>query len=181
MKKLLIALVLGTMAVSSANWAFADEEEGGAGASETTTIPHGKWLAGGLVGTFVGFGVGNAIQGNYMPRGLIFTASEAIGYGLYIAGIGSCVATIVNSATTFTTTSASVSSGCNGGLEAAGLILALGFHVWEIIDVWTAPHEDAAARPRKSKKVSFWAVPQNVVARNGSTSESFVGGLSLRF
>jgi hypothetical protein len=90
------------------------------GANETapkqeTVINQWQYVGGGLVGTFLGYGTGHAIQERYLYKGLIFTLGE---FGTLWTG-GHCFV-----------------SGCPDGLFFASLAGYFGLRIWEIVDVW---------------------------------------------
>lgn len=99
-------------------------------------VATGKYITGGVLGSTIGFGIGHAVQGRYEDKGWIFTATESAGLVLLIAG---CSSTKRNS---------DGDKECsNPGLSAVGLITLIGFHVWEIVDIWSTatPVEDRPA------------------------------------
>ena len=93
----------------------------------------GRYVTGGVIGTVFGFGIGHAIQGRYMPLGLVFSVGEAAGYAAFFAdtkfGIGS-----FGGVTTVRTIDM-------GALGVIGLIVASGLHIWEVIDLWVTGAE----------------------------------------
>ncbi len=111
-----------------------------------TEVVTGRYVTGGVIGSVIGFGIGHAIQGRYgSDRGWIFTTGEAAGFTLAIAGIGrqSCT----------DTTSYNYNSNCDrssaNSLIAVGFLTMLGFHVWEVVDLW------AGATPVDSQTEAF--------------------------
>jgi len=96
-------------------------------------IGTGQYIAGGIVGTFLGLGIGNAIEGTYMPKGLIFTLGELGGATMMVTGAVDCAvdaigASITNSSVTCHTTAYTI-----------GAVVLVGLRIWEIIDVWATP------------------------------------------
>jgi hypothetical protein len=91
-----------------------------------------------LLGTFVGFGTGHIVYGQYLNKGWIFTLGEGVGYGLIVAGLVNVAADSVSNSFSCGFGSCNNSTG-GTGLITAGLVVYLGFHIWEIIDVWTFP------------------------------------------
>ncbi len=83
---------------------------------------HDRWLAGGIVGTVVGLGIGHGIEGRYMDKGLIFTISESLSILLII--IGAAVP---------------MPRGASIPLIVVGALGLTGFKIWEIVDIWTGP------------------------------------------
>jgi len=102
-------------------------------------ISDARYAIGGIVGTFLGLGLGNAIQGTYMPKGLIFTLGEIGGTVLIVDGVVNCVANVVGTGISNATTGSTTTPNCNGAAAAVGLVALLGFRVWELVDVWTTP------------------------------------------
>jgi len=124
---------------------------------ERGEISTGVTLIGGVVGTWIGFGLGHAVQGTFNERGAIkFTVGEGVSFGLMVIGLASC-----------TDYSSYDSRNCGAGISiaVAGLLGYVGFRVWEIIDVWTAPaaHNSRYRYLKRSteaqSKVSFYAIP----------------------
>ena len=83
----------------------------------------GRYIAGGIVGTVVGFGIGHAIEGRYVFLGLMFTVVEAAAYAALIYSL----------ATLFDENSS------GGSLFVPSLAVFIGFHIWEIVSVWVVP------------------------------------------
>jgi hypothetical protein len=124
----LLKILIATYVALSFSVAHADED-----VPQTTTrvpVETGKYITGGVLASAVGFGIGHGIQGRYADKGWIFTATEAAGAGLTIAGLASCKEE--------TQADGSKETKCNnGGLAIVGLGVWIGFHVWEIVDAWT--------------------------------------------
>ena len=117
----------------------------------------------GLAGTFVGFGVGQAVQGRYLHRGWIFTLGEAGSIGLMLGGMMRCAS--------------SVGESCSPALMIGGAVGLLAFRTWEVIDVWAAPfghnRRVRAARARAQGGWSGFVMPTG--------GHSAAAGLALRF
>jgi hypothetical protein len=97
-----------------------------------------QYVAGGIIGTVVGFGVGHAIEGRYMPLGLVFTVGEVASYALIIAGLVNCVDDAANYS--FYSNNNSSTTTCNHTAALTiGLVGFIGLRLWEIVDVWAAP------------------------------------------
>jgi hypothetical protein len=93
-------------------------------------ISTGEMVAGGLVGSFFGLGIGHAVQGRYLDKGWIFTVGELAGGSLVIFGIVQCLE------------QHELDDGdCDDAIPllVGGLLVNAGFRVWEIIDVWAGP------------------------------------------
>lgn len=93
-------------------------------------IDQGRYIAGGVVGTIAGFGIGHAIQGRYRDGGWVFTVAEGVSMGIYTVGLISMLGDSINN---------NKSSSSGSGLIVAGAIGYLGFHIWEIVDLWVEP------------------------------------------
>jgi hypothetical protein len=135
-------------------------------------ISSGQHVGGGLVGTFVGFGIGHAVQGRYIDRGWIFTLGELASMGALVAGVSSCLQDSISSRG---------SRSCDDTFIIGGLVGLLGFRIWEIVDVWGGPawHNERVRelRERAPKgpswdRASFYGAP----AAGGGRA-----GLVLRF
>jgi len=94
-------------------------------------ISTGALIGGGLLGTFVGFGTGHIVYGKYTSKGWIFTVSE----------LASMLALVYGASQVTTCLLFIPGSDCAGGVAwySVGAMGYVGFHLWEIIDVWTIP------------------------------------------
>ena len=130
----------------------------GADAAKPKHISNGRYIAGGIVGTAVGFGIGHAVQGSYGEIGWVFTAGEVAGLSMMIAGL-----------------SLGISRPRDGNDERqlkaidktlifTGLATQLGFHIWEVVDVWTRIPEQRELA--KASEPSFMVLP--TVASNSA-------------
>lgn len=92
-----------------------------------------RYVLGGVLGTYplgLGLGIGHAIQGRYTDKGWIFTVGELASVAVLAAGIEDCAFSEYRD------------DDCDGsGLIFLGLFGYVGFRIWEIIDVWSAPPE----------------------------------------
>lgn len=126
MKKNLVALLIASSLFVPASFAKPSRD-----ADANDGISNGRYITGGVVGSVAGFGIGHAIQKRYAKsRAWIFTATE------------SAALTYIFSSTLFA---------CDGAMGdrydscmhevdrkvQAGNVVYWGFHIWEIIDVWT--------------------------------------------
>lgn len=121
-------LILLCSSVSSANdSSFATQDQ----SSEKVPVSTGKYITGGVIGSVVGLGIGHGIQGRYQDKGWIFTATEAAGITVVVAGAARCINEKDNDKTLNDCSSSTRSQ------MALGYLVALGFHIWEVVDVWT--------------------------------------------
>ncbi len=128
-------------------------------------ISDGQAVAGGLVGTFFGFGFGHAIQGRYLEKGWIFTAGEAVSTVMIVEWLSEC----------FHILGEDTCSDAQNGWLVGGLVLGLGFRVWELVDVWSGPsaHNARVRQARWRAGLGFDLGP----APGGGAA----AGLTLRF
>lgn len=98
--------------------------EDGSKILEIGEITAGPYIAGGIVGSVVGFGSGHAIQGRYLHDGWIFTLLEGS-----LLGIGAAAGDF--------------SPGYLGsgriGVQGVTLFMLMGVRVWQIVDLWAKP------------------------------------------
>lgn len=133
-------------------------------------ISRGQYIAGGVVGSAVGFGIGHAIQGRYGELGWVFTTGEVISYGFLIRSLRNCVDI------DWYDTDEDDTSCVDKGMLKLSVVGLFGFKIWEVIDVWTAPpahnrryRQLKGATPEKTK---FYILP----AEKGMTA-----GLAFSF
>lgn len=94
-------------------------------------------VLGGLLGIYPGFGIGHIVQGRWKQKGWIFTVGEIASLVALTMGIAGCIEDEFED-DSFEDNNDSCSSE-NNFLLAAGTIGFVGFKIWEIVDVWTAP------------------------------------------
>jgi hypothetical protein len=95
-----------------------------------------RYIIGGILATYPGFGIGHAVQMRYSSRGWIFTVGELGSAAVLVAGLSQCVSTTIG----FGTSQSRTSYDCSGsGLITLGALGIVGFRIWEIIDGWVAP------------------------------------------
>ncbi|MBS1960359.1 MAG: hypothetical protein JST80_12855 [Bdellovibrionales bacterium] len=141
-------------------------------------ISTGSYIAGGILGTILGLGIGNAVQGRYMPNGLIFTLGEVGGAMMWAAGVGDCLADSINSIGTRSKTN------CNEGLAVAGAVILTGLRIWEIVDVWAMPPTINSRYHNLKARVDGTRTSFNVAPTIHSTDGAMDGAglaLTLRF
>ena len=124
-------------------------------ASNHKSITQGKYTAGGIVSTSIGFGLGHAIQGRYMQKGWIFTAGELVSLGAFLGYTYSGISNVSISLEDFS----NIFEGSEDGdsknklksekdklikklkISAVFLGIYLGFRIWEKIDIWMLPSD----------------------------------------
>lgn len=139
--KVFLSLALLLSSLNGLAQALADQSED----SGRTPVPTGKYITGGILGSAAGFGIGHAIQGRYGDKGWIFTATEATGLVVMSIGAGQCQKDKDDGTITECTKS-------QKSLMLTGFGVFLGFHIWEVLDVWLK------ARP-VDEKVSAFLIP----------------------
>lgn len=117
-------------------------------------ISQGQVVAGGVVGTLFGWGLGHAIQGRYSDKGWIFTVGEAVSLLAIVAAVNSC----------FDSNSWKDNCDSEATLAVAGYIGFFGLRIWEAVDVWAGPgsHNNRYYQLRaltEPRRVSFIATP----------------------
>jgi hypothetical protein len=124
-------------------------------------------IIGGVAGTFAGLGIGHAIQGRWSDKGWIFTVGEVASFGLILVALGDC----------------GFEDDCDDEADTAwfGLIAFIGFHVWEVFDVWLGP-------PAHNRRVRAAQMKAGIAPTYGlylapplTRDEGGVAGLTLRF
>ncbi len=101
-------------------------------------ISGGAWALGGVLGTWMGFGLGHLAQGRYDDGGLLFTFGEIASLSMMVVGLGNASGTDIT-CDEFGCRERFVSS---TGWQTITVVSAVAFgvlRIWEIIDVWYAP------------------------------------------
>jgi hypothetical protein len=130
----------------------------------------GRYVTGGVIGSYYGFGVGHAIQGRWSDKGWIFTVGDAGSLGLLVYGITRCEEAEQESIEYDRVTS------CSLAPIVAGLVGFGAFRIWEIVDVWAGvPRHNRRVRRLRQRLegVRFYAAPTG--------SSSAAAGMTLRF
>lgn len=129
-----------------------------------TAVNTSRYLAGGLLGTFVGFGIGHAIQGRWDDDyGWVFTATQIGGYATGIVfGIVAVVACatsnsdppfkLTNTADSVPDESPGSETACKvtGTLAIAALLTGVVSRLFEMVHVWL-PYTPSARSAGKRK------------------------------
>jgi len=117
-------------------------------ADSSNKIGTGRYVTGGVLSIYPGFGIGHAVQGRYAEKGWIFTAGEAAFATIAIIGLGECGMT----------SAISSQNDCKGNDKIlVGLAGFTGFKIWEMVDAWYGPHREKLLSD-KSKQGNFEAV-----------------------
>jgi len=140
-------------------------------------ISDGQHLGGGLAAMFVGFGVGQAVQGRWSDTGWIFTLGEGLSFGAMMWGIGQAFE------------ECGYYDDCRSdsgvGLVIAGALGYSVFRIWGAVDAFTGP----ASHNRRVRELRmrtghpgypgyYSVLPYVTAPRDG---DGAVGGLTLRF
>lgn len=96
-------------------------------------ISEGAHVGGVVANVFLGFGVGQAVQGRWSDTGWIFTLGEAASITALFVGLGQAIDDC------FASDVSCNDSNSGEGLMIAGLIGYLGFRVWSIADAVSGP------------------------------------------
>lgn len=114
-------------------------------AESSEKIGTGRYVTGGVLSIYPGFGIGHAVQGRYAERGWIFTVGEAAFATLAIVGMGECGVTAAITS----------KNDCKGNDKILlGLAGFTGFKIWEIVDAWYGPHQNKQLS-KSSKEPKF--------------------------
>lgn len=112
------------------------------------------YVAGGVLGTVLGLGIGHAVQGRWSSDiGWFFTIAQLLTAYKYVSSVSeysSCLATDSYSYYSY--------GGCDGSESGLWALMLLGTRVGEIISVWTPSSEKYKIVKNKSKS-SFFAMP----------------------
>jgi hypothetical protein len=141
-------------------------------------ISGGPWIAGGLVSFFVGFGLGQSVEGRWGDKGWIFTLGDAASVTTLAVGAVDAVGCIA------------AGSKCNptgtdvllfGG--AIGLVL---FRAWETVDAFAAPPaQNARIRALRTElglpQQQGYAWAPYIAPAHSLRGDTTVAGLQLRF
>ena len=139
-------------------------------------ISQAQLLAGGFLGTFIGFGSGHLPYQMWREKGWIFTAGEPAALALAILGATG----INNDCTRYSNYTKCDDVGGSRAALAIGLIGFIGLRVWEIIDVWTIPsarnYEVRAVRQKMGRELtrSSWSISPIAFQPKG-TSQTLPG------
>lgn len=131
-------------------------------------ISMGKWFTGGVLSSFVGFGVGQAVQGRYRSRGWMFTVGDSVALTVTLYAAARCCRPAGNK---------------EEYAVLGGLAALIGLRIWQTVDAWVVPpaHNAKVRALRTQLQLAppsygfYLAPPQNPDASGG------VAGLSLRF
>lgn len=95
-------------------------------------ISRGQYITGGILGSAVGLGIGHAVQKRYSNIGWIFTATEVT--GILLIAKGNCFRSRDSNSPN---RAEREKSDCENTTEAlSGAALYVGFHIWEVVDIW---------------------------------------------
>jgi hypothetical protein len=181
----LLCALLSAGAVSFSGLAQADATETASLVEplvlvEQEPLSAGRYVAGGLVGSTLGFGIGHAIVGEYRNMGMLFTISEVVSLAVAGAGVaigGKAVFNIGNGIgitdveSGLSNAGAIVAGAC---MALVGLVLYGVFHLWELVDVWMRPAGRLSRRGRQGQATTgqsdrLVAGIRGAVAHSGGT------------
>jgi hypothetical protein len=97
-------------------------------------IGEGAHIAGVVANFFIGFGIGQAIQGRFGDTGWIFALGETASFAAFIIGLGQVVGDCA-----FDSPDCGDGNGAGAGLLLVGLIGVGVFHIWGIVDSIAGP------------------------------------------
>jgi hypothetical protein len=125
----------------------------------------GEHIGGGLAGTFIGFGVGQFVQGR-SGTGAVILGGEVATLGLLVFGAANC-------------SDVSPEESCARWAVIAGAVGFIGVRIWELVDVWLAPaRHNQRVRAARMRAVTPWVAPTTGPTA-GASGATF--GISMRF
>ena len=142
--------------------------------ASTKTMLNGQYVGGGVVSLFVGYGIGHAIQGRYMERGWIFTASELGVLAVFMSTLIYSLKDVIsddyqpNDNIEYVTY---IMDHAAKPLPLISLLAFVGVRIWEVVDVWNLPSDYKIV-----KESPFQLSPLYVYNRNNLDL-----GLSLKY
>lgn len=101
-------------------------------------ISEGSWILGGVLGTWMGFGLGHLAQGRFNDSGLLFAGGEIGAMVLLFVAIPNATRDTVLCSDNGCTSQQSQSNLWQGIAIGAGVAF-VALRVWEIYDVWAGP------------------------------------------
>jgi hypothetical protein len=131
-----------------------------------------RYVIGGILGVYPGFGIGHAVQERWSEKGWIFTAGELGSLAIVVMGAASCLGEALEDA------SKDKKGDCTNAAITIGMIGFLGFKIWEVVDIWATP-------PAQNKKIRSLKERQQTEKQALYLSplfyKDFGGGLGLTF
>lgn len=104
-------------------------------------ISDGAHVGGAAASVFLGFGIGQAVQGRYGETGWIFTVGEIASFTALVVGVSQALDDCFGDST-----SCNDNNNRGDGLIIGGLVGLLVFRVWEVVDAFGGP-------PKHNRKV----------------------------
>ena len=137
-----------------------------------------QYVLGGLSATFLGLGIGQAVEGRYLPLGLVFTVGELASVGLMAAGVVDC--------TTQALSYSNTQNCSNTSAFTIGILAFVGLRVWEIVDAWAAPPSINSRYNNLKDHVDmtsnhFFISPVTLARANGNATTGGEFGVQFRF
>ena len=105
------------------------------------TINQGHYIGGGVASIFIGFGIGQAIQGRWKERGWIHTTVQSGALLVYIGSLAFTVSSVVEDMSTRDASVGDISGSAliGSGLTLGLVLVILGSRIWEMVDTWMLP------------------------------------------
>jgi hypothetical protein len=135
---------------------------------------------GGVVAIFVGFGLGQAVEGRWHDTGWIFSLTETASIVAIVGGalgVANCNLG-PNGGSCPTGDRASV------GFLVGGVLAFTGFHIWEIVDAFAGPAGYNEQVHELRRRYGYRDYARNItpyLARPQSSDGGMTAGLALRF
>jgi len=131
------------------------------------------YIGGGVVGSVFAFGLGHLVQGRFLDKGWIFMAGEAASLTIFMVGLSHCWGDAFDGA----------DDTCDdySAWLAVGLVGAVGFRIWELIDVWAGPPAHNARVRAARMRAGLPPYGLFTAPSLGGGDAGGVAGLTLRF
>ncbi|HEY1811553.1 MAG TPA: hypothetical protein VGG74_04305 [Kofleriaceae bacterium] len=135
---------------------------------------------GGVVAIFVGFGLGQAVEGRWHDTGWIFSLTETASI---IAMVGGAIG-VANCNLGPDGGSCASGDSASVGFLIGGALAFTGFHIWEIVDAFAGPAGYNEQVHELRRRYGYRDYARNItpyLARPQSADGGMTAGLSLRF
>ena len=141
-------------------------------------ISEGEHIGGGLAALFLGFGIGQGIQGRWSDNGWVFTLGEIGAIGLIIYGATRSLDCYEGE----DRAGRSCNSETGTGSIVVGLLGYTGLRIWETIDAFSAPSEHNRRVRMVRMKAGYHPMGgYGLYVSPPKNGEGGVAGISLRF
>lgn len=144
-------------------------------------ISDGAHIGGGFAALFLGFGIGQAVQGRWSDKGWIFTVGDLGSLTMMIYGMTNMLTACAVDDDPYT--DSCDNDGNGAGFLVIGALAYTGFRIWETVDAFAAPGAyNARYRDLQFRVRGYAAPPQwGLYMAPSMDRQARVTGLTLRF